>query len=233
MGDGAGVSESKPPTDRRAERRAAQEEAWVDLPRRERRKLEVRARILEAAFELFDEQGYAATKVTEISDRADVAHKTFFNHFPSKQHLLREIAMDGLQHLLVDIEDARKQASTTPERLLAFFTLIADNAEERGPMQRELLTELIHFAHESGTGNEQALKLQQAFGAIVEDGLANGDITTRHAPETLTEMILGAFYALMFSFANLEDYPLRARAVAAAHFLGDALANHEPMGGRA
>jgi AcrR family transcriptional regulator len=226
------VSDPKQPAARRSERQAAQQESWAELPRRERRKLEVRARILEAAFELFEQQGYLDTKVTEISDRADVAHKTFFNHFPSKQHLLREIAMEGLQHLLVDIEDARKHAGSTPERLMAFFTLIADNAEERGPMQRELLTELIHFAHESGTGNEQALKLQQAFGAIVEDGLAHGDVTTAHAPETLTEMILGAFYALMFSFANLEDYPLRARAIAAADFLGDALSNRDRAGER-
>ncbi len=53
-----------------------------ELTRRERRKREVRGRILAAAVGLFDERGFGATKVAEICERADVAHKTFFNHFP-------------------------------------------------------------------------------------------------------------------------------------------------------
>ncbi|MFP8874097.1 MAG: TetR family transcriptional regulator [Myxococcota bacterium] len=60
-----------------------------DLGRRERRKLETRARIVAAATELFVEKGFPATKVAEICARVDIAHKTFFNYFPSKQHLLR------------------------------------------------------------------------------------------------------------------------------------------------
>ena len=63
-----------------------------DLSRRERRKLEVRGRILKAAGDLFTQHGFQATKVAEICEQADIAQKTFFNHFPSKQHLLREIA---------------------------------------------------------------------------------------------------------------------------------------------
>ena len=82
----------------------------AELTRRERRKHEVRTRILEAAKSLFSEQGTGATKVTEICERADVAHKTFFNHFPSKQHLIRELAGASVQTLLADIEAIRKQA---------------------------------------------------------------------------------------------------------------------------
>ena len=37
-------------------------------------------------------------------------------------------------------------------------------------------------------------------------------------------MILGVYYVLMFSFANLDDFPIRERALAAASFLADALA---------
>jgi len=64
-----------------------------EIGRRERRKLEVRGRILAASVELFDKKGIEDTKVLEICERADVAHKTFFNHFPSKRHLLRVIAL--------------------------------------------------------------------------------------------------------------------------------------------
>ena len=198
--------------------------AGVGITRRERRKLEVRRRILEAAEALFDARGVSATRIAEICERADVAEKTFFNHFASKQDLLRELAAAALGRLLADIEQARKRPGTTRERLIACFGCIADHTDEAGPMHRELLPEIIHIAHEARTGREQVRVLKDAFGALVADGLAAGDLTRRHAPETLTDMILGAFYVLMFNWAHLEGYGLRRHALAAARFLGDAMA---------
>ena len=52
--------------------------------RTERNKREVRGRILAAAAELFDLEGVEATKVESICDRANIALRTFFNHFASK-----------------------------------------------------------------------------------------------------------------------------------------------------
>jgi len=199
----------------------------VDLSRRERRKLEVRNRILEAAVDLFDERGFEATTVAEICERADVAHKTLFNHFVSKQHLLREIAQDALQQFLVDIEQVRKQPGSTPARLRNLFGTIADNAERAGPMRRELLSEIIHIAHEAGTEPEQARQLHDAFGAIIREGRSGGDVSREHSIQTQTELVLGAFYALMFNWANLESYPLRRQALAVARLLGDTLAAPE------
>ena len=63
-----------------------------ELNRIERRKLEFRDRITEAALKLFEEQGVADTSVASIIKEADIAHKTFFNHFPTKDHLLQHIA---------------------------------------------------------------------------------------------------------------------------------------------
>ena len=194
-----------------------------ELTRRERRKREVRGRILAAAVGLFDERGFGATKVAEICERADVAHKTFFNHFPSKRHLLRAVAGDAVDQLLVEIEEARKRPGSTRERLLQFFGRVADNADEAGPMHRELLTEMVHVASEAGTGSEQARRLHDAFGGLIREGRAAGDVSAVHHLDTQTEMVLGAFYALMFNWAHLEGYPLRRQARAAASFLGDAL----------
>ncbi len=193
------------------------------LTRRERRKLEVRTRILEAGVSLFEERGIQTTKVVEICERADVAHKTFFNHFPSKQHLLREIAKAALAQLLMDIEDARKQPESTRGRIQHFFAHLAENADQAGPMHRELLAEIVHAAHEVGNEAEQARQLHDAFGAIIYDGVAAGDLSDRHDPETLTEMLMGAFYVLMFNWANVDGYPLRERALATARFLADVM----------
>ena len=82
----------------------------------------------------------------------------------------------------------------------------------------------MHVVHESTSRSDEARRLHDAFGAIVADGIAAGDVTRRHDAETLTEMILGAYYVLTFNYANLEHFPLADQAAAVARFLGDALA---------
>jgi AcrR family transcriptional regulator len=200
--------------------------AAPELDRRARRKLELRSRMLEAASALFDEHGVHATRVAEICERADVAQKTFFNHFASKAQLLRALAEEGLEQLLADIESARLNGTSTQERLALFFDSVAAHAAPAGPMHRELLTELIHAIHESGNESDQARRLHAAFGALVSDGIRAGDVTRRHVPETLTEMVMGAYYALMFNWANLDGYPIEEKARATAAFLADALASN-------
>ena len=56
--------------------------------RRELRRQETRARIVDAAAELFAERGFDAVSVMEIAKRAGVVEKTVFNHFPVKEGLV-------------------------------------------------------------------------------------------------------------------------------------------------
>lgn len=194
-------------------------QASGDLNRRERRKLALRERILEVAAQLFDEQGFHATKVSDVCDRADIAQKTFFNHFPSKQDVLREIARVSLAGVLEQIEEARKQPGSTADRLRAFYEDACDRSDEAGPMRREMLTEILHVSHESAQP-EDARRLQEAFGALLADGQADGDVAADANLLALTELVLGSYYALMFNWAHQEDYPLRERARSQVELIG-------------
>lgn len=198
----------------------------VPLSRRERRRHEIRTRILEAAMRLFDEKGFEATTVAEICDAADVAQKTFFNHFASKPDMLREVARVWLEVLLDMIADARAAAGVRA-RLDTFFRALADMVEQAGPMRRELLTALVHLAHESGTGEAQARTIQGAFAALLANEAA-ARAAKRKAKaaasiDTAVEVLLGSYYALMLNWANIEGYPFRTRAMAMARFLSDAI----------
>jgi AcrR family transcriptional regulator len=78
--------------------------------RRERRRQEVRERLYRAALSLFAERGYAKTTVEDITEKADVGKGTFFNYFPSKEHVL---ATFGSQRIAI-IEAALAQAQQGP-----------------------------------------------------------------------------------------------------------------------
>jgi AcrR family transcriptional regulator len=57
------------------------------VPRRKNDPAAMRARILDAAFDLFQEQGYNASSVHEIAARAGVTGGAFHHHFPTKKAL--------------------------------------------------------------------------------------------------------------------------------------------------
>jgi len=58
-----------------------------DEARRGRKKRQTRDALIDAALDLFETKGYARTAVHEITDAIDVAERTFFRYFASKEDL--------------------------------------------------------------------------------------------------------------------------------------------------
>src|SRR5215470_11857943 len=102
----------------------------------DRRKSETRARILEAAVELFGEVGFDATKVADVCERADVARQTFFNHFPTKGDLLAELYRRGGDFISATLDSAYERGATMRERLALFFVDALTAALQVGPANR-------------------------------------------------------------------------------------------------
>lgn len=204
---------------------ARRQEDGTDLTRRQRRKREVRARIVEAAVRLFEKQGPQETRVDEICELADVAQKTFFNHFPTKQHLVGEIAATFLQDFFAAIAELRASNAKAAKRLTALFASLADRCEAAGPMHRELVLEMIRSAYQDRHEAEQTHVIHDAFRSLLED--CRDELRADQDIETLTEMVVGTFYVLMLNWVSLDDYPLRKRSVAAGRFLANALTKQE------
>lgn len=63
---------------------------------RERKKIKTRTAIREATYALIEEQGYDATTIEQIAERAEVSPSTVFRYFPTKEDIVLTDEYDPL-----------------------------------------------------------------------------------------------------------------------------------------
>jgi len=112
--------------------------------RMDRRKQEVRDRILGAAFDLFLDRGVSATTIEEICERADVANRTFFNHFATRHDMMRALAEERLLNLRDVVFDRANEP--IPDRLIGLFDDIAATLGKSSDTYREVIAEMLAAA---------------------------------------------------------------------------------------
>jgi AcrR family transcriptional regulator len=93
-----------------------------------------RMRLVQAAVDLFTEQGYDATTVAEIAERAGVTRSTFFRHFNDK----REVLVAGQETLSRLLADGIAAAPEDASPLEAVAAGLSRASEEMGPANRAL-----------------------------------------------------------------------------------------------
>jgi len=181
-----------------------------------------RERLVLAAVDLFSEQGYDETTVTQIAERAGVTKSTFFRHFPDKRELL-VAGQETLSRLLASgIADA--PADSTP--LDAVAAGLARASDEMGPVNRDLGPRLkAAVAASTELQERDALKSVGLAAAMAEALVARG------VPETsarlASEMGVLAFKQGFDRWSGddrADDGPLAPHALAALRELREAAA---------
>src|SRR5215207_7284096 len=110
---------------------------------RERKKQRTREQIVDAAMRLFAERGFQATTIADIAEAADVAPRTFFSYFPSKEAVVFHNVdrdLDGLASALQD----RLSGETAFDALRRWIDTMFDKwtgEEDRALLRKRLCRE--------------------------------------------------------------------------------------------
>jgi len=109
------------------------------MGRRERKKMQSRRAILEAAISEFSKKGYKETSVADIMSAADFGIGTFYNYFSSKEELLFSLLSRLGETIRMALTEARAAERTSLELLevgaitdFSYSAIVEDYAVEKG-----------------------------------------------------------------------------------------------------
>ncbi len=202
----------------------------VEAPNRfERRRQQNRAALLDAAIVLFQEFGVRGTKVEDICARADVAPRTFFNHFETREHLYEAIAQQRALQFADIVDAATAGQGELLERLHTLFVGIGDYLDAR-PVYSELVRLMLGLGVDGQSEVMRTRALGQAALRFVEDGVARGQITSRHAPDVLADIVIGSLYTAIINWSASDEYKLASNLDSTARALVDLLGRRSDEG---
>src|SRR5690625_903287 len=171
----------------------------METPRRVGRpRAASREMLEEAACELFLEQGYAATSVADITQRAGVSRATFFNYIPAKSDLLWTSVDDALETLTAELAAAAGGEGESLADVRRALLRMAAGLEPGTVVLALGNAEPMGVAEEL---EESAARRQSRAGRIIAAHLRRSG-TEELAAEVLGTALAGAFLAALRAWSR-------------------------------
>lgn len=181
--------------------------------RAEKRKVEFREKIADAAYELFIRDGVSNTSVASIVKHADIAHQTFFNHFPTKNHLMLHLA-DRIGDLAFTIFAEIEILDISPPDKIAYcYSKLIQETIKLDPNIKELIGIVLIGTPEATNAikAEQDIRLNQAIYNILEEADEQNLLAPDFSLDSLVETVKGMFVYTFINWARQDNYPIVER----------------------
>jgi len=172
----------------------------------ERKKAQKRQSILRVAMELFKVYGFKKASINDIARKANVSQVTIYNHFGSKEGLVREVVKAIILGILEKAREIIKEDSPFQEKL---ETIIFDKAN----IASQYHGELMQIAAQSDPEMRQWIEslwqgdVNQVTIDLIKEGKGQGFISTRQSEEAIIlylEILRRGVFSSPDLLANME-----------------------------
>jgi AcrR family transcriptional regulator len=158
-----------------------------------------RDRLVRAALDLFTEQGYDATTVNQIAERAGGLTKmTFFRHFPDKREVLFAAGQEIHGRLMADAIAAAPDSASPLQAVAAGLDAVAATFTDD---RREFAARLRAVVAGSGELRERALSKRAALAEAMTGALQKRGVPDP-AAGLAAELGAHAFYSAFDQWAD-------------------------------
>ncbi|QFU08782.1 HTH-type transcriptional repressor KstR2 [Rhodobacteraceae bacterium THAF1] len=141
-----------------------------------------RARIIDAATQLFYERGYANTKLDDVAELLGVTKPFLYSHAGNKAALLEQVSAIGIRRAILAFDEADARQSGPAETLRYFIPRYLTAILES---QRSIAINIREEKNLEPAAAERLGELRQSFmmrvEALLERGLTNGEINVPDA----------------------------------------------------
>lgn len=175
------------------------EDTTSEIGLRERKKLQTRTAIHEAAIQLIDERGLEATTIEQICQAADVSTRTFFNYYPSKAAAALQLAGTGIEPEILERFRAAEGS------LVAALCDAIGGSAELGPSHAAMKQLVIRRPELLTTMTQMMLEVRGKFVALAAERAAN-----QEQAELAVSLVLAAMGRVMHEERG-SDVPLAER----------------------
>lgn len=179
----------------------------------------VRERLIEAATRLFAARGFDATPIQAIADDVGLTKPALLHHFPSKEHLRREVLSsilsywkERLPHLLLTATASSDRFDAVFGELYRFFAAEPDRA-------RFILREVLDRPEEARKLLRDVEPVMKAIAGYIRSGQEHG----RHYRDADADAYV--LHALQFVIGAVAIGDITAKPVLGAH--ADARARYD------
>jgi AcrR family transcriptional regulator len=185
---------------------------------RQRHTERTRDAIVTAAYELFNEKGFADTTIDEIAERADVAPRTFFRYFPAKEAVLFHTSTEQVDAAVAMLRERPADEAPYESLVAVLRTIAADLSHDH---KRELLL-AKHAAENERLFEHHRAVVMCRFEEGITDVLVEraGDQADPLAIEAAVAAVLAAFGTAVRAWlrggAKGQLQPILERCVSAA-----------------
>jgi AcrR family transcriptional regulator len=165
--------------------------------------------ILDAAEEVFAENGFHRARIQDIAARARIAVGTVYNHFAQKDDVLKALLEERSDELLSELRSADDAAAAFPERLRSCVARTLEYVQRHRAFFA-LAYEHGLFAGSASPGArlearpaDKAEKFRAVFRGLVEAGIGSGHLAPRDV-DTLARFLAATMRAFILSSLSGE-----------------------------
>jgi AcrR family transcriptional regulator len=184
-------------------------------PRRSRRSAELRERIFRASLDLFAKKGFAETTVEDITNAADVGKGTFFNYFPSKDHILLAFGEMQLGKLRQAVDEARKTQQPLPAFLRSLTTRMTAEPARNPDLIRVLLLAFLSNQEVRKAMMDLQARILALHTEMIRLGQERGEIRNDLPPIELAQVFRQVIFGTALIWSLYGDASLNSRMDAA------------------
>jgi AcrR family transcriptional regulator len=179
--------------------------------RRERRRVETRERIFRAALQLFAQRGFIQTTVEHITEAADVGKGTFFNYFPSKEHVFGVMTEIQLGKIGEGVEEAEAGSSSIERVVERLFHRLAEEPGKSPALARGLMSALVGSDRVRQLAGEAMAEGRKRLTRIFSLGQKHGEIRRDRKPQSMAWMFQQTLFGTIVLWTIQPETPLTPR----------------------